>query len=273
MEAHRLALSSLITLSFFLAILPPSYCTDYARFVNCSRPYECGRIKNVSYPFWGGNRPESCGRQGFKLECYNDEYPIIKFEELEFLILNINQAQNNMTIARLDLWSGSCPQTYLDTVLNYSFFDYAPTVLNITLFYGCPPQVNKSIPVQNRFTCLEGSDANNNAYFVNESSAKIHILEPEKCRGKIRVPISRNAIIDESAGVVHALNESLNQGFDVDYNPLHDTACNGCVRSGGNCGSKETHQFVCFCRDGERSYSCPGNNMYSLFSSHFPGLG
>ncbi|KAK7824041.1 leaf rust 10 disease-resistance locus receptor-like protein kinase-like 2.1 [Quercus suber] len=218
MEAHHLALSSLITLSFFLAILPPSYCTDDARFVDCSRPYECGRIKNLSYPFWG---------------------------ELEFLILNINQSQNNTTIARLDLWAGSCPQAYGNTVLNYSIFDYATTVLNITLFYDCPPQL--------------GSDANNNAYFLNESLAKIHILEPAKCRGKIRVPISRTAIIDESAGVVPALHEALNQGFEVNYDALR-VACSGCVESGGNCGSNVTHQFVCFCRDGERSYNCPGKD-------------
>ena len=107
MDTH-LALSSLITLSFFLAILPPSYCTDDVHFVECSRPYECGRIKNVSYPFWGGDRPENCGRQGFKLECNYYEYTTIKFEELEFLVLNINQSRNNMTIARGDLWHGFC---------------------------------------------------------------------------------------------------------------------------------------------------------------------
>ncbi|KAM3703181.1 hypothetical protein ACJW30_04G077100 [Castanea mollissima] len=256
MDIH-LALSSLITLSFFLAILPPSYCTDDIRFVYCSHPYECGRIKNVSYPFWGVNRPEYCGRQGFKLECYDEEYPIIKFEKLEFLILDISESQNIMTIARWDLWDRSCPRTNLSTILNYSIFDYTSAFRNITLFYDCPSQVYTSIPVQYRFTCsLEGSDVNNNSYFVNESLAKIHFPFLEQCREKIRVPILRNAIIDESAGVVPALHEALHRGFDVDYYPLHDTACNGCMESGGNCGSNETHQFVCFCRDGERSHFC-----------------
>ena len=253
--------------------MPPSYCTNDAHFVECGRPFECGRIKNVSYPFWGGDRPKYCGRQGFKLECYDNEYPIIKFKELEFLILNINESQNNMTIARLDLWHGFCPQTYLDTILNYNIFDYAPTVLNITLFYDCPLAVSTLIPVQNKFKCsYEGSDRNNNAYFVNESLAKFHFPGLAQCRGKIRVPISRNAIIDESAGVVHELHEALKRGFDVDYDAL-PVACSGCVDSGGYCGSNATHQFVCFGRDGERSYNGPGNNMYSLFSSHFTGLG
>ncbi|KAK7844362.1 leaf rust 10 disease-resistance locus receptor-like protein kinase-like 2.8 [Quercus suber] len=162
MEAHHLALSSLITLSFFLAILPPSYCTEDARFVECSHLYERGRIKNVYYPFWGGNQTEYCGRQGFKLECYNNEYPIIKFEELEFLILNISESQDVMTIARLDLCGGI--------------------------------------------------DANNNAYFVNESSAKIHFPDHEQCREKIRVPILRNAI-DESVAHHLALSSLITLSF------------------------------------------------------------
>ena len=149
----------------------------------------------------------------------------------------------------------------------------APTVLNITLFYDCPLAVSTLIPVQNKFKCsYEGSDRNNNAYFVNESLAKFHFPGLAQCRGKIRVPISRNAIIDESAGVVHELHEALKRGFDVDYDAL-PVACSGCVDSGGYCGSNATHQFVCFGRDGERSYNGPGNNMYSLFSSHFTGLG
>ena len=107
MEAHHLhlALSSLITLSFFLTILPPSYCTDNARFVECSIPFDGGRIKNISYSFLGGNRSKLCGFQEFKLTCRDNEYPIIRIEELEFLVLNINQSQYIMTIARLDLWN------------------------------------------------------------------------------------------------------------------------------------------------------------------------
>nr|POE69656.1 leaf rust 10 disease-resistance locus receptor-like protein kinase-like 1.4 [Quercus suber] len=196
MKAHHLALSSLITLSFFLAILPPSYCTDDARFVDCSHPYECGRIINVSYPFWGVNRPEYCGRQGFKLECYDDEYPIIKFEELEFLILNINESQNNMTIARLDLWHGFCPQTYLDTVLNYNIFDYAPTVLNITLFYDCPLAVSTLIPVQNKFKCsLEAFAATESALITAQDPPGTLDCRTHHEELRLRVPMVDDCVL------------------------------------------------------------------------------
>ena len=77
MNSHYLALSSLISLFFFSTILPPSYCIDDERFVDCSRPFDCGRIKNISYPFWGGNRPEYCGIQGVELRCCDNEYLLL----------------------------------------------------------------------------------------------------------------------------------------------------------------------------------------------------
>ncbi|KAK7844421.1 leaf rust 10 disease-resistance locus receptor-like protein kinase-like 1.4 [Quercus suber] len=124
MEAHHLhlALSSLITLSFFLTILQLSYCTDNARFVECR-----------------GNRSELCGFQEFKLTCRDTEYPIIRIEELEFLVLNINQSHYIMTIARLDLWNSPCPPNFVNTTLDFNNFKYyTPTDQNLILFYGCP---------------------------------------------------------------------------------------------------------------------------------------
>ena len=141
MNSHRLVLSSLITLFFFLTILPPSYGTDDERFVECRRPFDCGRIKNISYPFLRDKWPEPCGFPEFKLTCRDNEYPIISFEELEFRVLNINQPHYIMTIARLDLWNSPCPPTpkFVNTTLDFNNFDYhTPTDQNLTLFYDCP---------------------------------------------------------------------------------------------------------------------------------------
>ena len=178
-----------------------------------------------------------------------------------------------MTIARSDLWEGSCPQKNFNTTLNFTNFDYyASTVQNITLFYDCPPQVN--IPAPHRFTCKSGvTDTGNNAYFYEELPLTSQFQDFEQCSKRVRVPIFRAALMNYPWSGVRALWEVLNLGFDVDYNPLHDTACSGCEHSGGHCGSNVAHKFACFCPDGERSYSCPGKNMLALFSSHFPGLG
>ena len=258
MEGHHLALSSLITLSFFLTILPPSYCTDNARFVECSIPFDCGRIKNIPYPFFGGNRSELCGFQEFKLTCRDNEYPIIRIEELEFLVLNINQSQYIMTIARLDLWNSPCPPKFVNTTLDFNNFNYyTPTDQNLTLFYGCPSGVN-GLDGEN-FSCSLDNTAN---YFVRESIPGIHDLF-EGCNTSIEVPILRTALIDESVG----LHNVLNQGFDVDYHNSWAITCGGCEASGGICGSDSSHTFVCFCHDGEQPLVCSSNGMHACFSS------
>ena len=244
MNSHYLALSSLISLFFFSTILPPSYCIDDERFVDCSRPFDCGRIKNISYPFLRDNRPEFCGFPQFKLTCRDNEYPIISFEELEFRVLNINQSHYIMTIARLDLWNIPClpPLKFVDTTLDFNNFDYQPTDQNLTLFYGCRSGVS-GLDGANYFLC----GLNNTAiYFVNESFT--HELFG-KCDGHIRVPVLGTALKNESLG----LQNVLNQGFDVDYHNSWSITCLGCKASGGTCGfNSSSDPFVCLCGDGDR---------------------
>lgn len=137
--------------------------------LECSCPFECGSIKNISFPFWGGNRPVYCGHEGFELECHNSQYFVIKFEALEFRVPNINQSRHIRTIARSDLWDSPCPQKFFNTTLVFTIFDYyASTLRNLTMFYDCPAQLNRS--VQNWLRSGFGvGDTNNTAYFVDES--------------------------------------------------------------------------------------------------------
>ena len=270
MDAH-LPLSSLVTLSFFFfTILPPSYCIDNELFEQCGRTYDCGDIKNISFPFWGGNRSQYCGLPGFLLECNDNEYSIIRFEELEFRVLDINKSHHIMTIARLDLWNiATCPQKYFNTTLDFNIFDYvSATDQNLTLFYDCSSRVN--IPARNRFTCslgVGGTDKYNN-YFVDESLSSIELRElTVGCHTNIKVPILRTATINESEGGVPTLQKVLNQGFDVDYLRDLSLICSACEGSGGKCGSNFAQGFACFCRDGVQSHVCLIRGTHILFSS------
>ena len=254
MNSHYLALSSLIPLFFFLAILPPSYCTDDERFVECSRPFDCGSFKDISYPFWDAIRPVQCGREGFELECVYGQYLIIRFEKLVFHVLNINKALHIMTIKRLDLWENPCSPNFLNITLDSrNFHYYPPNDINMTLFYGCQgPSVNE-LGGPN-FSC-----SGDTRYFVSESFPGNHDLF-EGCKTIIKVPILRTALIDEFVGGVEALKNVLNQGFDVDYrNDWSIMYCSECEKSGGKCGSDPSNPFRCFCRDGAQPLVCSGN--------------
>jgi len=132
MDHVHLSLSSIIILSaFFLTILPPSYCVgDEQPSVVCNRPYNCGSLINIPYPFWEGSRPPYCGQHGYNLSCRNNEYPVLRFEALEFRVLNINTSTRTFTIARSDICEGPCAllPEFHNTTLNFTLFDYASTV-------------------------------------------------------------------------------------------------------------------------------------------------
>jgi hypothetical protein len=290
MDHVHLSLSSIIILFFFLTILPPSFCDSDDvddPFVVCNRPYNCGSLINITYPFWDDSRPEYCGHRGYKLSCRNNEYPVLRFEELEFRVLNIDKSTQNFTIARSDLWEGPCalpPVLFQTTSLNYTLFDYASTVENITLLYDCPPQDNIT-PAPSRFNCSQigVSDGKINAYIVDESPLGIQHLPKlvEECKHNIKVPILRNtiatALLEEyprGGAPKEVLQRAMNQGFDVEYNDVLASLCSSCEASDGVCGSNATEPFVCYCRDQvQSSRTCPTPGMHVLFSSHFLGLG
>jgi hypothetical protein len=199
MDHVHLSLSSIIILSFFLTILPPSFCNSDDvddRFVVCNRPYNCGTLNNITFPFWGDSRPEYCGQHGYKLSCRNNEYPVLRFEALEFRVLSINTANQTYTIARSDLWEGPfvLPPEFHNNTLNFTLFDYASTVQNITLLDGCPLQENIP-PAPNRFNCSQIGvfDGKNNAYIVDDEDHLGNLQRlVRECNHHTKVPILRS---------------------------------------------------------------------------------
>ncbi|XP_059455085.1 LEAF RUST 10 DISEASE-RESISTANCE LOCUS RECEPTOR-LIKE PROTEIN KINASE-like 2.1 [Corylus avellana] len=267
MDFH-LSISSIIIilfLSFFLTILPPSYCDEDDPFEVCNRTYNCGGV-NIPFPLWGGSRPEYCGHPGYNLSCLNNEYPVIEIEGIEFRVLNITTSSRTFTVARSDLWDGPCSvhPEFRNTTLNYTLFDYASTNQNITILYGCPPQ-NDDIPVRNRFNCSpEVGDGKVNAYFIDEylPNNQVEALTRD-CDNNIQVPILRTsaiALLADPQGGAPAVHQAMDKGFEVEYysNPL-GTACTACEDSGGVCGGSNSRgQFLCYCRNQRQSNNtCP----------------
>jgi hypothetical protein len=243
-------------------------------------PINCGRrLNNITYPFWGDSRPEFCGQHGYNLSCHNNEYPVLRFEALEFRVLNISTANRTFTIARSDLWVGPCPPTpkFQNTTFNYSLFDYASTVQNITLLYDCPPQVS-ILAAPNRFNCSQSGvcDGKINTYIVDDEHPLGNLQQlVRECKHNIKVPILRSsarALLEDHQGRTPevVLQQAMNQGFDVEYSEhVLASSCTPCGESGGVCGSNATQPFVCYCRDQVQSpyNTCPTPGMHALFSS------
>ncbi|KAG6675732.1 hypothetical protein I3842_15G118300 [Carya illinoinensis] len=263
------SLPSILHISLFIILtvllLPPSYCIgDDPLFAECGRPYHCGSFENISFPYWiDDDRPDYCGHRdkGYELQCVN-EYPVLRFEELKFRVLNVNQSTNKMTIARTDLWGNLCPDKKLNTTLNYSLYDYTSTVQNLTLFYGCSQ--NASIPAGNRFECSQGDW--NNAYFVDDTllphGINLSEFNSQLCDATVKVPVFKTIAFNEVpvVGAATLLMKILEKGFEVEYDQSLMVACSGCQSSGGICSSNgtSTPPFVCLCPRGVQSpFLCP----------------
>ncbi|XP_034217668.1 LEAF RUST 10 DISEASE-RESISTANCE LOCUS RECEPTOR-LIKE PROTEIN KINASE-like 1.2 isoform X1 [Prunus dulcis] len=253
-----------ITFNLITALIPSALCDDDAQYTECRNTYDCGLLKNITYPFWAANgRPHHCGREGYELTCRDNEYPVIRIEEQDFLVLNISREINIITIARRDLWDRPCTSRLINTTLDYDRFAYVQAVRNLTLFYGCVPH-NQSIA--NNFTCKIEGTQNDLAFYIDDSISR---LNPRPngtlCLHNIRVPIMWTGVdVLPENYTVDVLKRVLELGFQVEYEAEWEL-CGPCMLSNGTCGSNTTDSFLCFCGGHPYEETCPssGDNSWN----------
>ncbi|KAB2600576.1 serine/threonine-protein kinase [Pyrus ussuriensis x Pyrus communis] len=235
---------------------------DDNRYTECRGYYDCGLLKNISYPFWAANgRPQQCGLEYYELTCREDQFPVMKIEDQDFLVLNFSRQFYTMTIARSDLWDTPCTDHIVNTTLDYDRFSYVPTVRNLTLLYGCQPG---NMSVRNNFTCkVKGTDDDDISYYVDDSLT-IRMGNWTSCYLNFRVPIMWEGV-DVMPDTPDKLKQVLKQGFQVRYE-AEWKLCRRCELSNGTCGSKSksnSNSFVCYCGDGPRDRICPSSDNKS----------
>ena len=135
--------SSIFFLAFplLLHLLPLfSNGANSPQYSACSTLYSCGKVQNIGYPFWGGNRPDYCGSPNFRLNCLpGAEYPtmiIYSNGSLGFTIVDINTSNHTIQVSRERLLHTCYVQdtskiTWIPNLME------DPSYNQITLFYGC----------------------------------------------------------------------------------------------------------------------------------------
>ncbi|TYG52917.1 hypothetical protein ES288_D09G067100v1 [Gossypium darwinii] len=239
---------------FILLVLPVAYSDDHDLFLECNQTFNCGTIQGIGYPFWSPTlRPSYCGHHGFELICQQNQSPVITTNTQRFHVLNMTRPPL-MTIAPVDTWEDPCPQQFHNISLNHNLFDFAATIRNLTIFYGCP--LEDDIPFQHRFNCgTTTSNGNTYAYYLDESLSRIHRSELTDCDTSIIVPVNQSEF-DELWNETDNIVGAWNKGFEVMYQK-DMISCLACRNSGGVCGSNSSSlDFLCFCPDHPCSKSC-----------------
>ncbi|GFZ12227.1 hypothetical protein Acr_23g0006120 [Actinidia rufa] len=257
--------SKLFILPTILIIFITSIQTCHGQFeeqyYNCTSNYlyTCGQVaQNLTYPFWGGSRPQYCGHPAFELKCQDHDYPTFNIGNHEFRVLGINLSSYRISIARLDLWENYCTPDLSNITLSPSdLFRYNDMVRGLFIFYNCTPEMTRAFP---NFTCnVDGRESDGFYTDLLLLGQEVEGLDwpanAMSCSQMIAVPVMRVAL-NELLNKTLALQDALKWGFEVQYD-AKTADCLRCEGSGGICGSDSTGiEFICHCRDGTRRGTC-----------------
>lgn len=133
---------------------------------------------------------------------YNKE-PIMEISGAEFLVLEITQADDRVTIARRELKDNVCVQNVSTTSLNHTLFNYPTTVQYLTLIYGCQGLLPESLtsPLYSFAWNLNDCIGETEYYFANDSFlSNIRQLRQDLC-SPVQVLIFQTALEGLYGGV------------------------------------------------------------------------
>ncbi|CAI9780834.1 unnamed protein product [Fraxinus pennsylvanica] len=246
------SLFSLITI-FIATILTAAHSqhtnTTSSSYANCNRTFTCGTIRNIIYPFTGGDRPSYCGLPEFTLTCRDNNVTELTQNSVAYRVLRLDQAEKFMILAPSLLYDNPCPSEFYNSTLNSTLFRYeGPENEVVNLIYGCNGSA-MSVKPQNHFNC--GSSISNftDSYYIIGPVSTDPILRFIVCSVSIRVPVLKDSG-ERLTGSRISLGEALMLGFSVKYNDPYQSICSKCNGSGGQCGfDRNSGQPVCICDD------------------------
>ncbi|XP_044477115.1 LEAF RUST 10 DISEASE-RESISTANCE LOCUS RECEPTOR-LIKE PROTEIN KINASE-like 2.1 [Mangifera indica] len=258
---------TIFTVFCILFFIPSSHCDD-EQFEICSRFYNfsCGPNfeLNISYPFWGKDWHQHCGRAEFELTCEEDSiHPVLNSPPQKFRVLAINTTDQTVTISRKDLpgdFSSCIDGSEVSVDFNRFLYSYSSNVRNLSLFYNCTDETQLG---RNNYTCYrQGIEARRGFYTIDDELDYFpNHTETVTCSEVTKVPIRfiEDLVYHEPREYQEWLKAILNEGLEVKYE-AENGLCPECRLSGGICGSSELNpgKFLCLCRDKPHPHTCPG---------------
>lgn len=229
------------------ALLSLSSCQKDDEYATCFNSFQCGRLTNLSYPFWGGTRSLSCGYPGFQLNCGHD-IPLLNISSLSYRVLDIDFITYTLRVARQDIWNNMCPHILRNTTLDPTYFEFSPDSgdRNITLYYDCSarPRAGQQISLLNQFSCDADNVTTMNIFSMSSRGPGSSIT----CASNISVRVNRTAaaaLENPTVTSLRVLQEALASGFSVQWSADNGN-CLSCRQTAGTCAyNQDTGASVC----------------------------
>ncbi|XP_022759275.1 LEAF RUST 10 DISEASE-RESISTANCE LOCUS RECEPTOR-LIKE PROTEIN KINASE-like 2.1 [Durio zibethinus] len=262
---------SFMIISLILILTPQSVFADDGNISSCSARFSCGNIQKIGYPFWGLDRPESCGYPGFRLNC-SQNISKITINSATYKVLNIYNSTQVLQVARVSYSDSICPTYLINSTFTTSPFENNRDTLEIRLYYGCQPlkvpRLENLPGISRQFKCKINT-TNVTGYYVTRkitetyfgSFATLISTSLASCNNSVIIPVLYSEVqLLEANRDSDTLQEALKAGFVLHWS-ANDTFCNPCLYSGGQCGHNlNSGGFVCYCSDGSHPDVCPSSS-------------
>ncbi|KAM7268150.1 hypothetical protein ACFE04_010316 [Oxalis oulophora] len=227
-----------------------SLCDSDFDYTTCNNTFKCGD-KDLGYPFWGGERPSSCGHPKLGLTCV-DENTSLKMNNLTYRVIEVYEGYDYLQLARDDYLQGFCQPKYANTTIDHDLFQLDPSYANFVISYGCP---SKNCTSQEQFQYCTAANGECRDVLVYQGSKKFL----GDCESGVIVPL-HNATITQD---IQSVNEGLQDGFVVSTK-VNNTMCVQCQRSFGFCAyDNSLNEPICYCSD--QQLLSPGTNCSPPF--------
>ena len=214
------------------------------KYNTCSKEFNCGNIKGVSYPFWGFDRPLGCGHLDLQLNCH-DGIATIEIKGVNYRVLSFNKDAQTLRIARQDYLKGICSPLLVNTTLDPKLFDHTAAHQYVTFFYGCPSPAISVMP--QKFSCSIAGIPLEDGYYIAGPQPQ----GPGACNVSVFVPVLVTSLVEEivSLNLDQLIEGVIGKGFEVRLN-VDSRACSECLESKGVCGyDLGLNQTTCYCKD------------------------
>ncbi|KAL0000034.1 hypothetical protein SO802_019636 [Lithocarpus litseifolius] len=172
----------------------------------CSSMFNCGMLNNIGFPFWGENRPNSCGYPGLKLNC-EESVATIKIMNVTYQVLGVNPEAQILKITRKDFSAGICSPEFVNSTLDPTLLDLGIGLQYLTIVYGCGFSLNTSL---GQFNCQKNGFAH----------IKWGAYGPGECKVSVVVPVPVRVQSGPWTGIAidqSKLQEAIGEGFRVKW--------------------------------------------------------
>ncbi|KAL4342203.1 hypothetical protein GQ457_08G014560 [Hibiscus cannabinus] len=211
----------LLVIFMFFQVLVCMGSIEYRNAPECNKPFNCGVVQDLRYPFRQRGSPAYCGEPGYEMYCQGGSSPMIIISSRSYQVLVYNTTLRSLTLAPMSTSDTVlCPRRLVNTSLNLRPFHAAWNTQNISLYYGCPSDANQYEGLSNhQFNCsMNGTDTL--GYFVvtslfsNLSVAAKDALR--SCRSNVLIPAFAS-ILQVLEHNTANLNVTLENGFGVQW--------------------------------------------------------